>query len=120
MVYSMAPFPFPQLAELREKYTYNITPFTAATMNAVGSIRQPSSSGGGSGSVINNSGNAAGHGAVGSRHSDDEWEDDEVLDNVNCFAGFFPPQQQLPSPSNASKRSKYEQFKMYSLAFLLY
>uniref|UniRef100_A0A671T0P6 TBC1 domain family member 30 n=1 Tax=Sinocyclocheilus anshuiensis TaxID=1608454 RepID=A0A671T0P6_9TELE len=27
MVYSMAPFPFPQLAELREKYTYNITPF---------------------------------------------------------------------------------------------
>ncbi|XP_043943994.1 TBC1 domain family member 30 isoform X4 [Protopterus annectens] len=29
-VYSMAPFPFPQLAELREKYTYNITPFTAA------------------------------------------------------------------------------------------
>ncbi|XP_076776468.1 TBC1 domain family member 30 isoform X4 [Arvicanthis niloticus] len=28
-VYSMAPFPFPQLAELREKYTYNITPFPA-------------------------------------------------------------------------------------------
>lgn len=26
-VYSMAPFPFPNLAELREKYTYNITPF---------------------------------------------------------------------------------------------
>lgn len=29
MVYSMAAFPFPQLAELREKYTYNITPFPA-------------------------------------------------------------------------------------------
>ncbi|XP_048216219.1 TBC1 domain family member 30 isoform X2 [Perognathus longimembris pacificus] len=28
-VYTMAPFPFPQLAELREKYTYNITPFPA-------------------------------------------------------------------------------------------
>ncbi|XP_062862599.1 TBC1 domain family member 30 [Trichomycterus rosablanca] len=28
-VYSMATFPFPQLAELREKYTYNITPFPA-------------------------------------------------------------------------------------------
>ncbi|KAJ8262020.1 hypothetical protein GJAV_G00161180 [Gymnothorax javanicus] len=28
-LYSMAPFPFPQLAELREKYTYNITPFPA-------------------------------------------------------------------------------------------
>ncbi|XP_025948141.2 TBC1 domain family member 30 isoform X2 [Dromaius novaehollandiae] len=29
-VYAMAQFPFPQLAELREKYTYNITPFPAA------------------------------------------------------------------------------------------
>ncbi|XP_053505748.1 TBC1 domain family member 30 isoform X3 [Ictalurus furcatus] len=29
-VYSMATFPFPQLFELREKYTYNITPFPAA------------------------------------------------------------------------------------------
>nr|XP_033815017.1 TBC1 domain family member 30 isoform X2 [Geotrypetes seraphini] len=28
-VYSMAQFPFPQLSELREKYTYNITPFPA-------------------------------------------------------------------------------------------
>ncbi|XP_078424077.1 TBC1 domain family member 30 isoform X2 [Cetorhinus maximus] len=28
-LYSMAPFPFPQLAELREKYTYNINPFPA-------------------------------------------------------------------------------------------
>jgi len=26
----MAVFPFPQLAELREKYTYNITPFPTA------------------------------------------------------------------------------------------
>ncbi|XP_030301148.1 TBC1 domain family member 30 isoform X2 [Calypte anna] len=29
-VYTMAQFPFPQLSELREKYTYNITPFPAA------------------------------------------------------------------------------------------
>ncbi|XP_060759132.1 TBC1 domain family member 30 isoform X2 [Neoarius graeffei] len=28
-VYAMSTFPFPQLAELREKYTYNITPFPA-------------------------------------------------------------------------------------------
>ncbi|EMP30310.1 TBC1 domain family member 30 [Chelonia mydas] len=33
-VYSMAQFPFPQLAELREKYTYNITPFPAAVKSA--------------------------------------------------------------------------------------
>ncbi|KAG7320331.1 hypothetical protein KOW79_016184 [Hemibagrus wyckioides] len=35
-VYSMATFPFPQLAELREKYTYNITPFPAA-VKSIGS-----------------------------------------------------------------------------------
>ncbi|KAM8974636.1 TBC1 domain family member 30 isoform 2-T2 [Pelodytes ibericus] len=34
IVYSMAPFPFPQLAELREKYTYNITPFPAPVKSA--------------------------------------------------------------------------------------
>ncbi|XP_054876735.1 TBC1 domain family member 30 isoform X6 [Poeciliopsis prolifica] len=42
-VYSMAPFPFPQLAELREKYTYNITPFpTAAQVNAQVNASGPS------------------------------------------------------------------------------
>ncbi|KAJ8381974.1 hypothetical protein SKAU_G00027520 [Synaphobranchus kaupii] len=40
-VYSVAAFPFPQLAELREKYTYNITPFPAPV--------KPSSSQGGRG-----------------------------------------------------------------------
>lgn len=29
MVYNMAPFPFPKIVELREKYTYNIYPFTS-------------------------------------------------------------------------------------------
>lgn len=28
MVYQMAPFPWPELIELREKYTYDIHPFT--------------------------------------------------------------------------------------------
>uniref|UniRef100_A0A3B5LXB2 TBC1 domain family member 30 n=1 Tax=Xiphophorus couchianus TaxID=32473 RepID=A0A3B5LXB2_9TELE len=42
-VYSMAPFPFPQLAELREKYTYNITPFpTAAKVNTKVNASGPS------------------------------------------------------------------------------
>ncbi|XP_047245511.1 TBC1 domain family member 30 isoform X3 [Girardinichthys multiradiatus] len=40
-VYSMAVFPFPQLAELREKYTYNITPFST-------SVKSKGSSGPGS------------------------------------------------------------------------
>ncbi|KAK7101893.1 hypothetical protein V1264_020204 [Littorina saxatilis] len=29
-IYAIAPFPFPQLSELREKYTYNIRPFSSA------------------------------------------------------------------------------------------
>ncbi|XP_019753023.1 TBC1 domain family member 30 [Hippocampus comes] len=33
-VYGMAVFPFPQLAELREKYTYNITPFPTSVKPA--------------------------------------------------------------------------------------
>ncbi|KAM9846077.1 TBC1 domain family member 30 [Aulostomus maculatus] len=38
-VYSMAVFPFPQLAELREKYTYNITPFpTSVRSSASGGL----------------------------------------------------------------------------------
>ncbi|KAM8883843.1 LOW QUALITY PROTEIN: TBC1 domain family member 30 [Synchiropus picturatus] len=38
-VYSMALFPFPQLAELREKYTYNITPFpTSVKSNGSGGL----------------------------------------------------------------------------------
>ncbi|XP_029417380.1 TBC1 domain family member 30 isoform X2 [Nannospalax galili] len=38
-VYSMAPFPFPQLSELREKYTYNITPFPATVSGRHGKVR---------------------------------------------------------------------------------
>ncbi|XP_078098879.1 TBC1 domain family member 30 isoform X2 [Sander vitreus] len=38
-VYSMAVFPFPQLAELREKYTYNINPFpTSVKSSASGGL----------------------------------------------------------------------------------
>uniref|UniRef100_A0A674DX29 TBC1 domain family member 30 n=1 Tax=Salmo trutta TaxID=8032 RepID=A0A674DX29_SALTR len=37
-VYSMAAFPFPQLAELREKYTYNITPFPTSNPNGSGGL----------------------------------------------------------------------------------
>ncbi|XP_072309840.1 TBC1 domain family member 30 isoform X6 [Eucyclogobius newberryi] len=38
-VYAMAVFPFPQLAELREKYTYNITPFpTSVKSNGGGDL----------------------------------------------------------------------------------
>ena len=29
MIYTIAPFPFVNLAELREKYRFNITPFAA-------------------------------------------------------------------------------------------
>ncbi|XP_048865130.1 TBC1 domain family member 30 isoform X2 [Brienomyrus brachyistius] len=75
MVYSMAAFPFPQLAELREKYTYNITPFPAP---------------------IKASGSQGGH----VRDSDDEADvDDEdslasILGCLGPFGGLLAPELQ--------------------------
>uniref|UniRef100_A0A8C0NEY7 TBC1 domain family member 30 n=1 Tax=Canis lupus familiaris TaxID=9615 RepID=A0A8C0NEY7_CANLF len=76
-VYSMAPFPFPQLAELREKYTYNITPFPAT-------VKPTSVSGR--------------HGRV--RDSDEENDPDDedtVANAVGClgpFSGLLAPELQ--------------------------
>uniref|UniRef100_A0A8D0H7H6 TBC1 domain family member 30 n=1 Tax=Sphenodon punctatus TaxID=8508 RepID=A0A8D0H7H6_SPHPU len=71
-VYSMAQFPFPQLAELREKYTYNITPFPAAVK--------------------------AGSGVGRARDSDEENDlddEDSIANAVGClgpFSGFLAPE----------------------------
>ncbi|CAO2582191.1 TBC1 domain family member 30 [Lemmus lemmus] len=76
-VYSMAPFPFPQLAELRERYTYNITPFPATVKPM---------------SVSGRYGKA--------RDSDEENEPDDedaVASAVGClgpFSGFLAPELQ--------------------------
>ncbi|XP_052609430.1 LOW QUALITY PROTEIN: TBC1 domain family member 30 [Peromyscus californicus insignis] len=76
-VYSMAPFPFPQLAELREKYTYNITPFPAT-------IKPTSVSGR--------------HGkARGSDEEDDPDDEDAIASAVGClgpFSGLLAPELQ--------------------------
>ncbi|XP_058529499.1 TBC1 domain family member 30 isoform X2 [Ochotona princeps] len=76
-VYSMAPFPFPQLAELREKYTYNITPFPAT-------VKPTSVSGR--------------HGKA--RDSDEEYDPDDedaIANAVGClgpFSGLLAPELQ--------------------------
>ncbi|XP_064632060.1 TBC1 domain family member 30-like isoform X3 [Lineus longissimus] len=67
-VYSIAPFPHPQVKELREKYTYNITPFTAAM--STGGRRS----------------------ARGILFSDDDDIEDEDLEAVSCFTGILGPQ----------------------------
>lgn len=72
MVYSMGPLPMSQLTELREKYTYNITPFTAAMSSEQNSH------------VCSD---------------DDDFDDDDFVENINCFGGIFPPQ---PAPSSRS------------------
>ena len=72
MVYSMGPLPMPQLTELREKYTYNITPFTAAMSSEQNSH------------ICSD---------------DDDFDDDDFVENINCFGGIFPPQQAPPSRS---------------------
>ncbi|XP_043823398.1 LOW QUALITY PROTEIN: TBC1 domain family member 30 [Dromiciops gliroides] len=76
-VYSMAQFPFPQLAELREKYTYNITPFPAA-------VKPTSVSG-----------------RLGRNRDSDEENDlddeDAIVNAVGClgpFSGFLAPELQ--------------------------
>ena len=72
-IYSMAPFPLPHLAELREKYTYNITPFTAAMSTG----RRPTPRGKTSMSIFSD---------------DEDWDEDDIVDQINCFAGIFPAQ----------------------------
>ncbi|XP_008570495.1 PREDICTED: TBC1 domain family member 30 [Galeopterus variegatus] len=76
-VYSMAPFPFPQLAELREKYTYNITPFPVAV--------KPTSVSGRHGKVKD------------SDEENDPDDEDAVANAVGClgpFSGLLAPELQ--------------------------
>ncbi|KAM3925243.1 TBC1 domain family member 30 isoform 2-T2 [Leptodactylus fuscus] len=76
-VYSMATFPFPQLAELREKYTYNITPFPAPVKSASFSGR-PSK-------------------MQDSDEENDIDDDDINANSVGClgpFSGFLTPELQ--------------------------
>ncbi|XP_054480834.1 TBC1 domain family member 30 isoform X2 [Anoplopoma fimbria] len=74
-VYSMAVFPFPQLAELREKYTYNITPFPTSVKSS-------------------------GSGVLGSWESDDDADmddEDSVVTALGCLGplgGLLAPELQ--------------------------
>ncbi|MBZ3887655.1 TBC1 domain family member 30 [Sciurus carolinensis] len=76
-VYSMAPFPFPQLAELREKYTYNITPFPATAKPTSVSGR---------------------HGKVRDSDEENDPDDEDAIANaVGClgpFSGLLAPELQ--------------------------
>ncbi len=81
-IYSMAPFPFPQLTDLREKYTYNITPFTAAMSTG----QRPTRKGG-----------------MNIFSDDDEIDEDDLVDQIGCFTGMFPQQV---SPSKNKPLSK--------------
>ncbi|CAI5785538.1 Rab-GAP TBC domain-containing protein [Podarcis lilfordi] len=74
-VYSMAQFPFPQLAELREKYTYNITPFPASVKSASGWL-----------------------GKIRDSDEENDLDDEDSIANViGClgpFSGFLAPELQ--------------------------
>ncbi|XP_021369898.1 TBC1 domain family member 30-like isoform X2 [Mizuhopecten yessoensis] len=68
-IYSCAPFPMQQLPELREKYTYNIRPFSSAggtkKGNVVGGMVLP---------------------------SDEDDLDEDDLEAITCFTGILPGQ----------------------------
>lgn len=63
-IYACAPIPMQQLPELREKYTYNIRPFTSA-----GSSNKKA------GSML---------------PSDEDDLDEEDLEAISCFTGIIP------------------------------
>ncbi|XP_020641711.3 TBC1 domain family member 30 isoform X2 [Pogona vitticeps] len=74
-VYSMAQFPFPQLSELREKYTYNITPFHASVKSTSGRL-----------------------GKIRDSDEENDLDDEDSIANViGClgpFSGFLTPELQ--------------------------
>ncbi|XP_066114458.1 TBC1 domain family member 30 isoform X4 [Saccopteryx bilineata] len=86
-VYSMGPFPFPQMAELREKYTYNITPFPVTV--------KPTSVSGQHGKIRD------------SDEENDPDDEDAVANAVGClgpFSGLLAPelqkdQKQIKAPN---------------------
>ncbi|XP_047194541.1 TBC1 domain family member 30 isoform X3 [Hippoglossus stenolepis] len=90
-VYSMAVFPFPQLAELREKYTYNITPFPT-TVKSNGS------------------------GGLGSWESDDDADmddEDSVVTALGCLGplgGLLAPELQRYQKHLKDQRSEQGNF----------
>ena len=85
MIYGMASFPFPQLMELREKYTYNITPFSAA---------------------MSTGGQRSKKGVTNIFSDDDEVDEDDLMENINCFTGMFP-MQSSSSPAKTRQLSEY-------------
>ncbi|XP_034433785.1 TBC1 domain family member 30 isoform X3 [Hippoglossus hippoglossus] len=90
-VYSMAVFPFPQLAELREKYTYNITPFPTAVKSN-------------------------GSGGLGSWESDDDADmddEDSVVTALGCLGplgGLLAPELQRYQKHLKDQRSEQGNF----------
>lgn len=84
-IYSISPFPFPQLGELREKYTYNIRPFTGAGGNTV--KKAPKTE-------------------AGIFGSDEDDLDDEDMEAIRCFTGIF--HMQSLSASGKAKVAEQE------------
>lgn len=74
-IFDQGPLPLPQLGELREKYTYNITPFTAL------------STGKKKGKNSRNS-------------DDDEIDEDDIAEQIGCFSGMFPASHGQHLPKN--------------------
>ena len=76
----MAPFPFPHLNEIREKYMFSITPFSP-----LGPLPEKSDGGGGAGGGSKRRG-----GKKEGGKSDEEADMDEDEMMVTCFTSLFP------------------------------
>ncbi|KAJ6651381.1 hypothetical protein lerEdw1_020954 [Lerista edwardsae] len=82
-VYSMAQFPFPQLAELREKYTYNITPFPASVKSTSGRL-----------------------GKIRDSDEENDFDDEDSIANaIGCLGPFNHNEEQSLGSSNIAELS---------------
>ncbi|XP_038054480.1 TBC1 domain family member 30-like isoform X2 [Patiria miniata] len=87
-IYSLAPFPFPHLNEIREKYMFSITPFAP-----LGSLPEKSEGGAkGRGGAGGGRGGDTGHGGSkkegGKSDEEGDLDEDEIM--LTCFTSLFP------------------------------
>ncbi|XP_071807451.1 TBC1 domain family member 30-like isoform X1 [Asterias amurensis] len=97
-IYSMAPFPFPHLNEIREKYMFSITPFSP-----LGPLPEKSEGGGGAGGGSKRRG-----GKKEGGKSDEEADMDEDEMMVTCFTSLFP-MPTSPAKGRLEAGDKFEQ-----------
>ena len=96
----MAPFPFPHLNEIREKYMFSITPFSP-----LGSLPEKSDGAAGGGGGIRRGSKKEG----GKSDEEVDMDEDEIM--VTCFTSLFP-MPMSPSKGHLEGGESYNTFRV--------